>query len=153
MFNGYTNSIYVFGEYTNKKLSDFNFQVFPTPPMDNPIESDDLTLTNKSQHSFLSSVITRWGSWLVSVRFVMIEYCVLVYWCVLGVLCLVEVYFIHVGPGCTFGVLVAVYCVLVAGYSVLAVLCCVLLGKSCGFGGIIWGQGMAAALKLHSRSS
>ena len=60
----------------------------------------------------------------------MIEYCVLVYWCVLGVLCLVEVYFIHVGPGCTFGVLVAVYCVLVAGYSVLAVLCCVLLGKS-----------------------
>ena len=68
MFNGYTNSIYVFGEYTNKKLSDFNFQVFPAPPMDNPIESDDLTLTNKSQHSFLSSVITGWGSWLVSMR-------------------------------------------------------------------------------------
>ena len=29
----------------------------------------------------------------------MVEYCVLVYWCVLGVLCLVEVYFIHVEPG------------------------------------------------------
>ena len=71
--------------------------------MDNPIESDDLTLTNKSQHSFLSSVITGWGSWLVSVRFVMIEYCVLVYWCVLGVLCLVEVYFIH-------GLWCVVYC-------------------------------------------
>ena len=51
-------------------------------------------------------------------------------------------YFIHVEPGCTFGVLVAVYCALVAGYCVLAVLCCVLLGKSCGFGWIIWGQGM-----------
>ena len=53
------------------------------------------------------------------------------------------------------GILVCSWCI-VFGWSVFytwVVVCCVLLGKSCGFGGIIWGQGMAAALKLHSRSS
>ena len=41
--------------------------------MNNSIESGDLTLTNKSQHSFLSSVITELNGGRGSIRFVVVE--------------------------------------------------------------------------------
>ena len=78
----------------------------------------------------------------------MVEYCVLVYWCVYGVFCLVVMYFIHVEPGAHLVywlqcIVCWLWCVVYCWVKAVA-----LVGSSG-----VRGWAVAAALKLHSRSS